>query len=340
MAWIDGGSFQYDSKGWSYTGSISTGFARSAGTGQSGLASLRATLGATATATYGFSARTEIVLGFCHKLSVLGGTRQLLDVGPSSNLRFSIESDGSIVVQHGLTEIGRTRSGIIQTNIEAYLEIRMLASATVGEVEIHLNGDPSPILNLTGQNTGVSFNQVQFIHTGGTGNVTNFSAWYFLDTTTAAWASGADDDFLGHIRYGVLDPTGNGTNSDLVGSDGNSVDNYQLVDDGFTNDGDTTYVQSAIVGDKDTYAMANMPTPPLTIYGVQTILIAKKSDAGTRAITPVIRSGGTDYNAATEHFLGTSYDTFKQVVDQNPDGPATWDETAVNAAEFGVEVTT
>lgn len=345
MAWIAGSSFQYDNKGWTIAGSLSTGFARIGGAGQSGLAALEANLGAIATATYGIAAQTEIIIGLCHKLSVLGGTRVLMEIDSIVALRFSILSNGAIVVYRNATiEIGRTAAGVINTNVEAYLEIRMKASTTVGEVEIRLNGNPTPVLNLVGVNTGNStYDQITFIHTGGTGNVTDFSAWYLLNKAAATWVSGKDNNFLGHIRYAALEPTGNGNSSVLVGSDGNSIDNYLLVDDGATSinhDGDTTYVQSPTVGAKDTYAMENMPTAPLVIYAVIPVLIAKKTDAGTRGIKSVVRRSVTDYDGATEQFLGTSYDSYRQVMGEDPSTGVAWTQSGVDAMELGVKVTT
>jgi hypothetical protein len=135
--------------------------------------------------------------------------------------------------------------------------------------------------------------------------------------------------------------TGNGANSALVGSDGNSVDNYLLVDDPAINhDSDTTYVESPTVGAKDTYAASNLPTPALSIVGAGTVVVARKTDAGSRAIKTVVRSGGVNYQGADEHFLSTSYAAYRSMFLQNPNGPAAWNETTVNAMEAGVEVTT
>jgi hypothetical protein len=111
------------------------------------------------------------------------------------------------------------------------------------------------------------------------------------------------------------------------------------VDDGFTNDDDTTYVQSSVVGDHDTYTMGDLPTSALSIVAVCPVVIAKKTDAGTRGLTPVIRSGGADYDQ-TEAFLGVSYGSIREAVLVDPDTAAAWDEAGVNGMELGVKVTT
>jgi len=83
--------------------------------------------------------------------------------------------------------------------------------------------------------------------------------------------------------------------------------------------------------------MPNLPTPPLTIIAVCPLAIAEKTDAGTRSIVLVVRSGGTDYDGDPA-FLGLSYDTFKRAFLLDPNGDIAWTESAVNAMEIGVKV--
>lgn len=331
MALIAWSSFQYESKGWTLSNCT-----RTAGVGQSGLAGIYATVGTLAEAQYNFSSRSEIITGFCWKHPNVSGQRLFSDVS-FGNFNLSIGTDGSIKAYRGgwsSTLLGTSASGIITDNVEHYIEIRVLASTSVGEVEVRLNGDPTPVLNLGPMNVGIGEWVSVNIVLGASG-ARMFSAWYLEDTT-----GGSFDDFLGHIRYGILDPNGNGANSDFNGSDGNQTDNYLLVDDGFSHDSDTTYVQADTVGNKDTYAVGSLPTTPLSIQFVSPVFIAKKTDAGTRGITPVIRSGGTDYLGATEHFMSTSYDSYKQAVATDPDTATAWDEAGIDAMEIGVEVTT
>ena len=324
-------SFQYGSLGWSLGN-----FARSAGNGQSGLASLRATLGAYANAIYGYTAETHVIHGWCYKRSAAPADDRIfhLHQGGTQRVRVLAGTAGEIIVYTGSgagTEVGRTASGIINANVETYIEIRCKHSATVGEIEVRVNGNPTPALSLTGLNTGTASDQVELA--GGGSGTRDISAWYFVAVDATA-----PNDFLGHIRYAAGQASGNGNSSQLVGSDSDSTDNYLLVDDPpLTHDSDATYVQSGTVGEKDTYTMPNLPTPPLTIIAVCPLLIAKKTDAGTRSIVPVVRSGGADYDGDPA-FLGLSYDTFKQAFLLDPNGDIAWTESAVNAMETGVKV--
>jgi hypothetical protein len=331
MALIGWSSFQYESRGWSLVNC-----ARTAGVGQSGLAGIYATSGVNGTGSYAFSSKTEIITGWCFKAA--NATAQVLF---SSNAygSFTLQSESSGAISayrrpgssHEL--LGSSANGLIADNVETYIELRLRCSATVGQVEVRLNGNPTPVLNLSG--LSIITNIAEAVYNLPAAGARVFSAWYLLDTT-----GGVFDDFLGHIRYGCLNPDGNGNSSQFVGSDGNSTNNYLLVDDGFTHDSDTTYVQSPTVGDKDTYAVGSLPTPPLSILLVSPVIIAKKTDAGSRAITPVIRSGGTDYDAYDEHFLSTSYDAYKQAITVDPATATAWTESGITNMEVGVEVTT
>ncbi len=334
-------SFEFDTLGWQFGGDTTT---RTAGTGQSGLASLRSSGGTTAYMGYGFSTLTELIVGFCYKHSSIldkaffGLQSSSGDFAGNTELRFEASGAGEIVVKraNATVEIGRSGVGVLQSSIENYLEIRVLASTTVGEVEVRINGDPTPVLNLSGVNTGAASFQLMELY-GSPSGTRDFSAWTFIEVDATP-----PNDFLGHIRFGVSDPNGNGNSSQMVGSDGNSTDNYLLVDDGtggsITNDSDTTYVQSSTVGNKDTYAHEDLPTTALSIIAVCPRFTARKTDAGTRSMKIVTRRGGTDYDGATEQFLGTSYGHFKEALLVDPNTSAAWTEANYNAAEFGQKV--
>jgi hypothetical protein len=324
-------SFQYDSDGW-----VLTNATRTPGTGQNGYASIRASGGSLRNASYGYAPQTHIVQGYCYQFTTLAADR-LWDIQYLGNheCRLNIMSNGAIQLlgAGGASVWATSVPGVLNANVEAYIEVRVKHSTTVGEVEVRVNGNPTPVISVTGKDTGSQSDEI-ILEFGAAHGTRDASAFYLLNTSGPA----PHNTFLGHIRYGSVLTSGNGNSSQLVGSDGNSTDNYLLVDDGFNHDSDSTYVESPTVGDKDTYAMGNLPTTPLTILAVCPLIIAKKTDAGTRAIVPVIRSGGTDYEG-TDAYLGTSYDVYREAFIEDPDTAAAWTESGVNAMELGPKVT-
>lgn len=336
MTLIAVNSFAYDAQGWIFTNT-----SRNAGSGQNGYPSMRATLGADAASTYGVPAMSNVITGFCLKTSVMGAMPFLRFASSGSIvLEINQDTDGSIyVTRNSSTEIGRSVPLVLAAGVEAYIEVRAVFSTTVGQCEVRVNGNPTPLINLSGVNTGgASFNQLAFYSKAG-GGTRDHSAWYLIDPTTG---SAPHNGFLGHVRFGVLDPNGNGNSSQFDGSDGNSTDNYLLVDDGnagISNDGDTTYVQTAVLNEIDTYTFEDMPTAPSTIYAVVPVLHVRKTDAGTRAVRAVVRRSGTDYPGAIDQYLGNGYIAFREPFLDDPSTAADWTEAGVNAAEFGIKLT-
>lgn len=129
-------------------------------------------------------------------------------------------------------------------------------------------------------------------------------------------------------------PNGNGNSSDLVGSDGNSVDNYLLVDENPANE--TDYVESGTDGDKDTYAFEDVATGA-TVKGIGKTYYAQKTDTGPKFIKPVTRSGSTDYDDASIG-LSEAWSMNEVYSRTDPDTAAEWTAAGFNAAEFGQKV--
>jgi hypothetical protein len=147
-------------------------------------------------------------------------------------------------------------------------------------------------------------------------------------------AGAANNDFLGDVAVEVLRPNGNGAASGMVGSDGNSTDNWQLVDEAVVATAD--WVEGDNTGEKDTYAFTDSAfAAPSGCAGVIVFAHALKTDAGARTLRLVSRSGGAEATSA-DKALGTAYGWVSHVFETKPDGAA-WTLADVAAAEFGVE---
>lgn len=145
-----------------------------------------------------------------------------------------------------------------------------------------------------------------------------------------------NNDFLGDCRVEALLPDGNGTTNQFNGSDGNSVDNYLLVDE-VPADDDTTYVEDSTATNQDLYTFDNLSATPVSIFGVQSNIIAKKDDAGARSAKQITRSGVTVYDGDTHALSQGSYGNHACILELDPDTATAWDEAGINAAEFGLE---
>jgi hypothetical protein len=259
------------------------------------------------------------------------------DTMATAHVWLGVDANNAIVIRRGDgTVLGTSAANTLTPGTWAYIEIKVvLGDGTSGSVVVRVNG--VAVLTLTGidtKNGGTKtvFESVgYFASSGPTGTVYSVDDFYLCNG-----AGSINNDFLGDCSVETIFPSGNGNSSGMVGSDGNSTDNYLLVDEAPT-PSSSDYVASAIDGAKDTYAFADLTHTAGTVKGVQISAYAAKSDTGTRTMSNVIRSGGAD-TVLTAQALSTAYAALRNVVEQNPNGPAAWTIASVNAAEFGVQV--
>lgn len=243
------------------------------------------------------------------------------------HVEYSVGSSGQIrVARSGPTTLVTSANGLVQPGVWNYAELKAKLDDSVGYVYLNLNGvDVAHATNQDTKNGGTATVFDSF----SLGNA-NFDDIYICNEQGAA-----NNDFLGDCIVECLLPNGNGNSSQLVGSDGNSVDNYLLVDETVLSDAD--YVGSAVIGQKDTYALPALAYSGETVYGIQTYARAAKSDTGTRQGKIVTRAaGGTEADSAA-FALAMGYGWFGTIVEDVPGG-AGWTEADVNGLEPGVKV--
>lgn len=216
-------------------------------------------------------------------------------------------------------------------NAWSYIEISCTISDTVGQVHVRLNGATTDEVSYTGDTknggTATTIDNVRW-EIGSAGRISDV---YILDGTGSA----PNNSFLGDVVVRTLSPSGNGTYSQLLGSDADSVNNYLLVDEHPYSS--TDYVGSATTGQKDSYAMTDLPAGVSTVYGVQVVGQMFKSDASLAQSRLILRSGGTDYGGSTR-VLTTSPIGYYELYSQDPATSAAWTPAGVNNMESGMEV--
>lgn len=279
--------------------------------------------------------RATLIVGFAYKQEGFGYAKFPMRFFEGGTLhgQLFIDTAGNANLAHGNGSILASYFPGLVANTYYYWEIKYTPHDTAGAYEVRLNGNTimsatnvdtrnggTGVLNAIGMN-----HQVNDIQRGRWDDI------YICDTL-----GGVNDDFLGDVRVEVILPSGNGNYSELVGQDADSVNNYLQVDE-VQPDGDTTYVESPIVGAKDTYTYGNPATSSGTVYGVQILPYAKKTDAGVRSIASMARLSGVDEDGPTKT-LNTDYAYLSDIREEKPGG-GSWTITDVQDAEFGVKVT-
>ncbi|MES4793250.1 MAG: hypothetical protein C4321_09995, partial [Chloroflexota bacterium] len=247
------------------------------------------------------------------------GTTQV-DLWLSSSNRLYVTRNGTL--------LGSVSNFSVPLNSWVYLELKAKIDPTTGYIIVRANG--VEVINLTNQNTRATANSFanQLLLQLSTGYGTDI--WY--DDVYVCDDSGTvNNNFLGDVRIRTVYPNaaGSATQWTPIGASAN----YQAVSEAQAND-DTDYVASATAGQVDLYQFAALPAGQ--VFAVQSILTARKDDAGSRTIREKVRQGTTTYDGPTVP-LGDSYQQFRNIRNTAPDG-STWSESIFNALEWGVEL--
>lgn len=255
--------------------------------------------------------------------------------GGSTHLELRFNSSNQIYITRNGTLLGINSTTMLD-NVWYYVECKVTIHDTTGSV--HFRIDEVDDLILTNQDTrngGTGY--VNSIQIGSSANLFSESYGVFFDDLVILDNTGStNNDFIGDVHVGIAFPNANGNSSQFTGSDGNSTDNYLLVDE-TTPNGDTDYVQSNTVDNKDTYNVQDVSFTTGDIFGVQIVLEARKTDAGGRSIASISRLSSTEVDSSSKS-LSLTYQYYMDIREEKPGGGA-WTATDINDAEFGMKVT-
>jgi hypothetical protein len=224
-----------------------------------------------------------------------------------------------------------TASAGTTSGIWHHLECRATCADSGGTFELRIDG--VTLINYTGDTrystTGTAgFDRVYFCSNN---SALSGGAWddlYVMDDTGSV-----ANTWLGDCRVNTLAPT---SDSAVQFTRSTGASNYLTLDEGRHNS-DTDYVESATVGHIDKYGYADLAAAVATVYGLQVITWAKKTDATARTMRNKLYSGATTTDGSSYALL-TTYAPFAQLTTLNPDGSVQWTPTTVNAALAGFEV--
>lgn len=270
------------------------------------------------------STKQTLVVGFALFPTSLGEQNflQFLDLN-TIQIIIGFTLEGKITAFRGSTLLGTSTDIILNTSGYVYLEIKIYIHGTAGTIEIRKNGQTILLLSdINTQNTTNAYITSVCLTHG------SYSVMYYIDDLYID-----DANFLGDIKIETLYPSGAGATTSWDASTGS---NYACVDETPLNS-DTDYVSTLTTNEVDTYAFSNLVTTAGTIYGVQTNIIARKDDAGSRSIAPVVRPVSTDRVGDTKG-ITDGYMDYIQMYTTNPEDSQVWEIADVNGAEFGIKL--
>lgn len=307
--------------------------------GRFGGRAVGATLGTHSVSIDGPTNLTHIIFGFAYAHTSGTATNLILlqDSGSFTTAALWVYGDGRVELRlrtsstsYG-TILASGPPGTAPTGDYNYFEIRyLLAASPNGQAELRVNG--VTVGTFSGGNTRYSSATVMagISYSGSSNNTYLLDDMYIIDPEVAP-----NTTFLGDCRIKTLMPVGNGSASELVNSDGNSVDNFLKVNTSPVVT--TSFTGSDVVDAKDLYAFPSF-SPVGPIMAVQTgQWVFKTDEGGARKGRALIKSGATQASG-NDRVLSTAlaYDTL--ILATNPATGLAWTEAEVNTIEAGFQV--
>lgn len=279
---------------------------------------------------------TEVIIGFRFKAGSLGASADgffaLYDQAGTVIFRLN-HTSATVQIQYGSSSGVSTQfttGSVLSTTRWDYFEVRYKMADAGAVTEVKMNGQI--LFTSTADNKQTASTSIARVGLGVNGQNSTGAPndrWMDLYINDAAGAA-PNNTYWGDTQVKVARPNGNGNSSQFVGSDGDSADNYQLIDESVRDPGD--FVESVTDGDKDTYAFENISVTG-TINAVQLVM-------QSGALNP---SDPKDFNAvarlaAVESTVLVDLSTVMRenwaTFETKPGGGA-WTPTDFNSAEFG-----
>jgi hypothetical protein len=287
-----------------------------------------------------------LIVGFWFKKTGFSSTDWFFSLrngesNTSEQFHLGTDTSSRLIFYRGATIATGTTTLAVDTWYHLEMKVKVANSISAGEGEIRLNGSGDISLGAGTDTQGQSNDSVTHLALGdfAFGGTISISQLYVMDTS-GTFAN----DFLGpQARIDVLYPNDNGFYSGFVGSDGNSIDNYLLIDNSGVED-DSEYVGATGVNVRDSYKFESLQGVPNAsgIQGVQILSqMAKWGGTEPRTSKQFVRYNSNDFDASETYFLSSGgYEVFYDIYGSNPSGLTQWTTEEVNNIEAGVKVVT
>lgn len=242
------------------------------------------------------------------------------------------EGPGNVMlVQNGAGTTLAQSQQYMRSEVWYFMEVKVHVHSTTGSVELRMNNEEW--INVTGVNTKNTADYIDAIQLGGPLSSTCSKAYLLWDGIYILNTSGDfANDFIGPCRCEAIIPTGD-VSSTFSGSDGNQVDNFDLIT---TTNGLTNYIYAANSGDITKHYMSDLNNRAEVIYGLQFNALIDKSHAN------YIRAQTILNNATGE--IRDIYPPHNDMIirsiqyEKNPNTTQPWTNDEINSIEVGLKI--
>lgn len=241
------------------------------------------------------------------------------------DLRFNNDGTYSVYTINGTVEVFRSEP-VFNYNIWEHFAFEFECSATQGRIKHFYRGEF--IFELSGIDTkGASL----------TGEARRFYIMTASDVTLAF------DDILYFYGGGTwpgeckLTPMTEIADAGVQFTRLSGAANFEMIDE-LQIDLGTTYNYSETVGHEDLFELENMVDTPDRIFGLQVTLVARKDDAGTRVVNPVMEVNGVKH-LMDDCYLTSSYVIFRQARKVNQNTNQEYTKSDIDGMKLGYRIT-
>jgi hypothetical protein len=283
----------------------------------------------------GFSSAT-FYAGMRTNVTDLGAitTISFRNINGNAQIELLINTDGSLSIVSGSTTLGRSGPSLIIPNTNQYIEVFGVISATVGQTQVRLNGNPTAVAGLTLTNVNTA-NDTSSLPV--TNILFSYSGSPYLAVRDLYIHDGTGtspfNTFLGNVGCEWL-PVASLVSAAFSPIGGTNLTNAASTPPNPTAD----YNQSSTVGALDKFGITALPSDVASVIAVAAVDYSYKSDTGPRALQKTLFSG-TATSVGTETYLNESPTCNQDPwVVQDPNTSANWTNAAVNALDISYEI--
>lgn len=285
--------------------------------------------------TKGITPSSKVFVGLALKVTAFNATNGVVgfssDSGGTKHLSVRVTTSGALSLYRSTTLLASSAAGVLTLNAWHYIEVSATLADSGGTAAVRVDG--ATVIDFTGdtRNSGTSTNidaVTLWAATGATSSGGIIDDLYILNNSGTK-----NNNFLGEVMVQTLQVTGAGSSANQTPY--GSGTNWQNVDELPYSTGDYNASSSANVS--DLYSIADAAPGLTTVYGVQTNVIAGKTEPGTGNVRPILRVGGTTYQDSTKALASTPTWT-GSARENNPTTGVSWTTGDVNSLEIGSEV--
>jgi hypothetical protein len=257
-------------------------------------------------------------------------------VGNNNVVNFTVLPNGAMAAAQtsaGGTPYGQSTIPVIVANAWNHVEIKVIRSSTVGEIEVRVNGIVVPGLDLDALNLGANDPAIiTFAHNGGL--IANVATAFYKDIVFWDDTGSQNNDFIGSVIVKHLRPNADVNLNGWTTSSGST--GFNLINVSPPNDSTFIQADDTLPGIAQ-FDINNLPPDIVTVKALIPITRSRKIDGGDGNLQTGLT--GTLTDLGTDKPITTAFTYRWDVSELSPDTGTPWTPVEVDAVRFDIDRT-